>query len=367
LALAIKEAVMVVNKIVFIFIIVFCMSVLALAQVTGNIVFVSYQADDKIDPDTGEYPDMPHIYALQDEGYNVTIFYNDSLTFASDATYDTLLNADLIVMGRSTPSPGYGDHKEAWNDLPTPILNLELWNCRSNRLNWFNSDNMLSISAEGTVYNAIIEEPDDPVFEGWDTSAPIPWVVSPFDAVGVKDAGNGKVIARLESDSTAVFIRFEPEEEFYDGSGDFPGGHRTVIGNGRDNSGQAPFDYYNFTVESEQIFLAEVARMVNLGRGGDAVQERVDAASPSNITLLQNYPNPFNPTTKIAFEMQNKCHVKLVLYDMTGRLVKVITSGHFDAGFYEIPFDGSELPSGLYFYTISADDFYDTKKMVLMR
>ena len=121
------------------------------AQSQGNIMFVSYQVEDKIVPETGEYPDMPHIYALEDEGYNVTIFYNESLSTAEEATLDTLYSADLIIMGRSTPSTGYGDHKQAWNEITTPILNLELWNCRSTRLNWFNTENMISITEEGTI------------------------------------------------------------------------------------------------------------------------------------------------------------------------------------------------------------------------
>ncbi len=355
------------KKLLFIVIIMLAITTLVFAQSKGNIVFVSFQDGIKIDPDTGESPDMPHIYALQDEGYDVTIFYNASLSTAEEATLDTLYSADLIIMGRSTPSPGYGDHKQAWNEITTPILNLELWNCRSNRLNWFSTDNMLSISEEGTIYNAIIEEEDDPVFEGWDTAAPMPWVIAPFDAVGVTEAGNGIVVARLESDGTAVFVRFEPEVEFYDGAGDWPAGHRTVIGNGRDNGGNAPFDYYNFTVESEAIFLAEVARMVALGQGGNAVRTQKESRQPGGFVLQQNYPNPFNPTTTIPFELQNKSDISLVLYDIRGHILQDMASGPFEAGVHDIVFDGSHLSSGLYVYKLSANGFVETKKMALIK
>ena len=163
------------KKAILMLLIVLSMGTLIHAQSKGTIVFVSYQVDTKIDPETNEYPDMPHIYALEDAGYDVIIFYNESLSTASDATLDTLYNANLVVMGRSTPSTGYGDHKQAWNDITTPILNLELWNCRSNRLNWFNTTNMVSLTDEGVIHNAIIDDPpNDPVFEGLDTSAPVP-------------------------------------------------------------------------------------------------------------------------------------------------------------------------------------------------
>lgn len=346
---------------------IFCMVPVVFAQSKGNIVFVSYQVDTKIDPATGDYPDMPHIYALQDEGYNVIIFYNDSLTFAGEATLDTLLNADLIIMGRSTPSPGYGEHKQAWNDLPTPILNLELWNCRNNRLNWFNTTTMASIADEGVVFNATIDVPDDPVFKGWDTSAPIPWVIGPYDAVGVKEAGNGTVLARMESDSTVLFVRFEPDVEFYDGAGDVPAGPRTVIGNGRDVSGAAPFHYYTFTAESEQIFLAEVARMVALGQGGSTVKDRETTTSPLTLELSQNYPNPFNPTTTIPFHLSEKSHIRLSLSNVLGKEIKEIVDGEYGAGYHEIVFDAGNLAAGIYFYRIETERFADVKKLAIVK
>ncbi|MBN1465506.1 T9SS type A sorting domain-containing protein [candidate division KSB1 bacterium] len=349
-----------------ILLLIFAVAIPAFAQSKGTIVFVSYQIDTKIDPATGDYPDMPHVFALQDEGYEVIIFYDDSLTTASEATLDTLYDADLIIMGRSTPSIPYQTDKLIWNEITTPILNLELWNCRGSRLNWFNTETMVSIADEGTLYNAIIDVPDDPVFEGWDTSAPIPWVMSPFDAVGVKEAGNGKVLARLETDSTVVFVRFEPDVEFYDGSIDMPAGHRTVIGNGRDNSGAAPFNYYNFVAESEQIFLAEVARMVALG-SGSAVRDREHGAAPRTCRLLQNYPNPFNPTTTIPFTLTEKSHVRLALYDVSGAEAVKIADGEYPAGQHEVVLHAGHLPAGVYLYKIETDKFAGVKKLALVK
>jgi hypothetical protein len=333
----------------------------------GTIVFVSLQDGVKIDPATGEYPDMPYFYLLENEGYTVIPFYNASLSTASQATQDTLYNADLIILGRSTPSTIYqGNEKYAWNDITKPILNLELWNCRSTRLNWFNTTSMTSNSAEGGVQNAIIDEPADPVFEGLDLSAPVPWIAGAYDAVGATEAGNGLMLAHMATGNNVLFVRFEANTEFYAGSGDEPAGPRTVIGNGRDNSGAAPFHYFTFTTESEKVFLAEVARLVALGRG-TAVDDRQNASAPSAFGLSQNYPNPFNPSTTIGFSLAAGGDVRLSLMNGLGQTVRELAGGYFPAGRHEVAVDASGIGSGIYFYRLQAGSLVDVKKLVVAK
>ncbi len=356
---------MALRKAVGIALLAVCVSSAAFAG--GNIVFVSMQDGVKIDPATGEYPDMPHIYLLQDEGYEVTPFYNASVSTASQETLDTLYNADLIILGRSTPSTIYADNnKWIWNDIPKPILNLELWNCRSSRMNWFSTETMASNSTAGTVRNAVIEVPDDPVFQGLDTSAPVPWIAGAYDAVGVTEAGNGIVMARMETEGTVLFVRFEPDVEFYDGAGDVPAGPRTLIGNGRDNSGAAPFNYYNFTAESEQVFLAEVARLVAIG-GGSAVRDRGHLAGPSGFGLSQNYPNPFNPSTTIEFNLPASSDVRLTLVNGLGRTVRELAGGNYAAGRHSLTVDASGLGSGIYFCRLEAGSLVDVRKLMVAK
>lgn len=88
---------------------------------------------------------------------------------------------------------------------------------------------------------------------------------------------------------------------------------------------------------------------------------------PSGFSLSQNYPNPFNPVTNINFSIPANSFVKLAVYDMLGREVTLLANGKFDAGNYSIDFDASELTSGIYFYTISAGSFNETKKMMLIK
>ncbi len=88
---------------------------------------------------------------------------------------------------------------------------------------------------------------------------------------------------------------------------------------------------------------------------------------PSVYTLYQNYPNPFNPTTKIEYQLPELSKVKLTIYDVLGREVTTLVNEEKPAGTYEVDFDGTNLPSGVYFYRIESGSFSDTKKFILLK
>jgi len=88
---------------------------------------------------------------------------------------------------------------------------------------------------------------------------------------------------------------------------------------------------------------------------------------PNIYSLSQNYPNPFNPTTNIRFSIPNAGLVSLVVFDITGREVATLINQNMNAGIYTADFDATQLASGIYFYTIKAGSFTDTKKMVLVK
>ncbi len=88
---------------------------------------------------------------------------------------------------------------------------------------------------------------------------------------------------------------------------------------------------------------------------------------PASYSLSQNYPNPFNPETVIEFEIPEDVHVVLIVYDISGREVGRLVDGVVPAGYHKVKFDGSNLPSGIYFYKLKAGKFVDVKKMVLMK
>lgn len=83
--------------------------------------------------------------------------------------------------------------------------------------------------------------------------------------------------------------------------------------------------------------------------------------------LSQNYPNPFNPVTNINFSLPANATVKLVVYDMTGKELSVLVNEQLNAGTYKFDFDASHLSSGTYFYKLTAGDFSEVKKMILVK
>ncbi|MBL7129162.1 MAG: T9SS type A sorting domain-containing protein [Ignavibacteria bacterium] len=88
---------------------------------------------------------------------------------------------------------------------------------------------------------------------------------------------------------------------------------------------------------------------------------------PVTYSLEQNYPNPFNPSTVIKFAIPEKEFVKLSVFDVLGKEIDVLVRSEIDAGTYEYEFNMNDLPSGVYFYTLSAGYFKATKKMVLLK
>jgi photosystem II stability/assembly factor-like uncharacterized protein len=94
---------------------------------------------------------------------------------------------------------------------------------------------------------------------------------------------------------------------------------------------------------------------------------------PSGYTLGQNYPNPFNPSTNIPFELNESGYIILKVYDITGRTIKELINGRWGKGRYILDFDGSSLPSGIYFYRIEITGditktlYIETKKMLMIK
>lgn len=85
------------------------------------------------------------------------------------------------------------------------------------------------------------------------------------------------------------------------------------------------------------------------------------------FVLSQNYPNPFNPITKINYELRNTNYVSLKVYDVLGNEVRKLVNEKQNQGNYEIEFDGTGLSSGIYYYSIEAGNFKQTRKMILVK
>jgi hypothetical protein len=90
---------------------------------------------------------------------------------------------------------------------------------------------------------------------------------------------------------------------------------------------------------------------------------------PTKYVLYQNYPNPFNPSTTIRFSLPKSGNISLRVYDITGREVKTLLNNEqLNRGTINLTFDGSNLASGVYFYSLSVDgNMIGSKKMVLLK
>lgn len=143
---------------------------------------------------------------------------------------------------------------------------------------------------------------------------------------------------------------------------------------------------YNGPIDStDQLFSIAVANANNIyvtgtSRGIGSVNDIVTIkyTQPIGITLIsneqpytykleQNYPNPFNPQTIIHFQVLAKGDVKLVVFDILGREIETLMNQNLEAGYYKVLWDGSKLPSGIYYYTIKTEKFSASKKMVLLK
>ena len=92
-----------------------------------------------------------------------------------------------------------------------------------------------------------------------------------------------------------------------------------------------------------------------------------DSEEPREYSLLQNYPNPFNPTTTISYSILENGLVTLKVFDILGREVAELVNDLKQAGSYSVIFNATNLPSGIYFYTLNSGRFTETKKLLLLK
>jgi hypothetical protein len=95
--------------------------------------------------------------------------------------------------------------------------------------------------------------------------------------------------------------------------------------------------------------------------------EIVNSDVPEDYSISQNYPNPFNPSTEIEFNLPESGLTTLKVFDILGKEITTLVNEQMQAGNYKLTFDASNLPSGIYFYSLHANDFVSTKKMVLLK
>ena len=122
--------------------------------------------------------------------------------------------------------------------------------------------------------------------------------------------------------------------------------------------------YFNLTFEissTGQLYWTDSIKSIVTGID-DGINE-----VPTEFSLAQNYPNPFNPTTTIKYSIPKLSFVTIKIYDVLGREVATLVNEEKTIGNYKVEFNGSNLSSGIYFYTLKAGKFTQTRKLVLMK
>ncbi|OGU77134.1 MAG: hypothetical protein A2W11_11305 [Ignavibacteria bacterium RBG_16_35_7] len=119
--------------------------------------------------------------------------------------------------------------------------------------------------------------------------------------------------------------------------------------------------YYGWTVGDNGTILHTTNGGVSFVEG-----EQIDEV-PAEFLLTQNYPNPFNPSTKIRYSVPKSSNVIIKVFDILGNEIETLANEEKPAGTYEINWYAANLPSGIYFYTINAGSFIETKKMILIK
>ncbi len=88
---------------------------------------------------------------------------------------------------------------------------------------------------------------------------------------------------------------------------------------------------------------------------------------PVEFVLKQNYPNPFNSSTIIKYGLPEKSYIQLEVYDRLGRLVIRLANEYKEAGYHEVTFDASHLPSGVYIYRLQTGEYVESRKMLYLK
>ena len=297
-------------------------------------LFVYNDAVDESDT-SGMYSPNPTVIKFYKQGSGGSLIYVSSTTVNADGTYQTLVPSNeelyIVVFGNDEDDnfvnsfyPGYIDFESA-ETIVTPSSGDTL------EYDW------------GAVGKEIVERPSTGIFNV-----------------------NGKISLNGTSDILPTVYAFQ---------GDMPVKSAPVNSDGSFNLSLSEGEYEVFVsapgFESQSKFISSgTTKNLNLNFALDTYRGESSTNNESvaeNYIVTQNYPNPFNPTTNIKYSMPAAGNVKLVIYNMVGKEVAALINRYQDAGSYSVEFNGSNLASGVYFYSLTVGNQTITKKMNLIK
>ncbi len=203
----------------------------------------------------------------------------------------------------------------------------------------------------------------DPISDSWDTSM-APMLTARYDhAIGVV---NGRIYAFGGFRHGGLYPPFNTVEQYYPNTNswtqktDLPltlAGVSTAVLDGKIYLIGGTLTEHTFTETNTVIEFDPSIEEVDLE----------DENIPQQFSLHQNYPNPFNPRTTFSYSLPQSADVTITVYDVHGLSVRILASGNKPAGTFEVSFDATGLPSGIYFYRLEAKGYVETQQMVVLR
>jgi hypothetical protein len=137
------------------------------------------------------------------------------------------------------------------------------------------------------------------------------------------------------------------------------------VGNGHSSEDLALFSVIQ-TNDSSYVACGEGIRIAKLGYSLTSLELTIGNILNS-FSLYQNYPNPFNPSTQIEFTLPKSEFVELKVYNILGKEVSTLVSRKLNQGNHSYTFEGTNLASGIYYYQLTAGEYREVKKMILLR
>ena len=315
----------------------------------------------------GYFPDFS---MLVSPSTNTLNGWEDSTYFSINVPEVKLYSSDAIFSATVSPTPSTGTISL---DFPSGnILNVFPGNktLRVRTIGSVTPYQQYTISIQGNGPNGT---PVHRRIVTIDVIDPLPVELSSFEARYAKD----KVILDWETKTEINNYGFDIERTVVNINGNSDAERFAsweslafIEGNGNSNSPKQ-YSYKDTNPVGGSAFAYRLKQIDTDGRYeySDIVEIEIIPQSP---VLFQNYPNPFNPVTKIKYRLPQASFVSIKVYDVLGNFVGQLVNEEKSSGTYEVEFSATggnaiNLSSGVYFYALSAGDFFEQKKMVVLK
>ena len=267
--------------------------------------------------------------------------------------YSVGLNLQII-----NPGATYSDHASFWNNNFGAILLIEYdydfnpyYHTSNDKIQYFNIPYFLKMAKVSLGVTASLTELTE---------------IVPVELLAFTASMNNSLVQLLWSTASELNNQGFEIQRSIDKPDDF-----VTVGfvNGKGNSTE--INYYSFHDHPDLNGVSQLYyRLKQVDLDGTFSYSNVVNVTydvPTAFVLNQNYPNPFNPSTRISYFVPKESYVTLKVYDFLGREIKTLVNENKSTGSYEVVFDATDVPSGTYFYNLIANNFSETKKMIILK